>query len=167
LISVVFVSFRYLPQALCRCATRLELGPKPRVDKHQLCIQNMRANAGTSVQLTTACGKFATAARGLAPLCPIEFTPTRRRTRKWASITSADHAFRRITDFSHPRPFVPENERSLWRTFVPHDESSRERKVSVPFRLHLPTLIGGKRLLRVKSCFSANNYSENFWSGRA
>ena len=34
----------------------------------------------------------------------------------------------RITDFSYPRPFVPKNERSLWRTFVPQElgnESSR------------------------------------------
>ena len=24
-----------------------------------------------------------------------------------------------ITDFSYPRPFVPKNKKSLWRTFVP------------------------------------------------
>ena len=35
----------------------------------------------------------------------------------------------RITDFSYPRPFVPNNERSLWRTFVP-----QERKFQVNFR---------------------------------
>jgi len=32
----------------------------------------------------------------------------------------------RITDFSYPRPFVPKNERSLWRTFVPETFRSRD-----------------------------------------
>jgi len=31
-----------------------------------------------------------------------------------------------ITDFSYPRPFVPKNERSLWRTFVPRERSRNE-----------------------------------------
>jgi len=29
----------------------------------------------------------------------------------------------RITEFSYPRPFIPKNERSLWRTFVPQELS--------------------------------------------
>jgi len=33
---------------------------------------------------------------------------------------------RRITDFSYPRPFIPKNERSLWRTFVPLELSGNE-----------------------------------------
>ena len=47
-------------------------------------------------------------------------------------IHQRQHAFTGITDFSYPSPFVPKNEKSLWRTFVP-----RERKVSgtkVPHR---------------------------------
>jgi len=36
----------------------------------------------------------------------------------------------RITDFSYPRPFVPKNERSLWRTFVPGTFRSRELSFS-------------------------------------
>jgi len=32
----------------------------------------------------------------------------------------------RITDFSYPRPFVPKNERSLWRTFVPQERKFQE-----------------------------------------
>ena len=35
-----------------------------------------------------------------------------------------------ISDFSYPRPFVPENERSLWRTFVPYGELSFPRNES-------------------------------------
>ena len=31
----------------------------------------------------------------------------------------------RITDFLYPRPFVPKNERSLWRTFVPQERMFR------------------------------------------
>ena len=46
-----------------------------------------------------------------------------------------------ITDFSYPRPFVPKNERSLWRTFVP-----QERKFQELSFLSLPgTFILGER----------------------
>jgi len=48
-----------------------------------------------------------------------------------------------ITDFSYPKPFVPKNERSLWRLSFPRNESSRELSFPgtfVPgnFRSHYP-----------------------------
>ena len=39
----------------------------------------------------------------------------------------------RITDFSYPRPFVPKNERSLWRTFVPQERKFQELSFPGPF----------------------------------
>jgi len=38
-----------------------------------------------------------------------------------------------ITDFSYPRPFVPKNERSLWRTFVPRERKFQELSFPAPF----------------------------------
>ena len=42
---------------------------------------------------------------------------------------------KRITDFSYPRPFVPKNERSLWRTFVPQERKFQELSFPRPFVL--------------------------------
>ena len=39
----------------------------------------------------------------------------------------------RITDFSYPRPFVPKNERSLWRTFIPQERKFQEFSFPGPF----------------------------------
>jgi len=39
----------------------------------------------------------------------------------------------RITDFSYPRPFVPKNERSLWRTVVPQERKFQELSFPGPF----------------------------------
>jgi len=39
----------------------------------------------------------------------------------------------RITDFSYRRPFVPKNERSLWRTFVPQERKFQELSFPGPF----------------------------------
>ena len=39
----------------------------------------------------------------------------------------------RITDFSYPRPFVPKNEKSLWRTFVPRERKFLELSFLGPF----------------------------------
>jgi len=38
-----------------------------------------------------------------------------------------------ITDFTYPRPFVPKNERSLWRTFVPQERKFQEVSFPGPF----------------------------------
>ena len=40
---------------------------------------------------------------------------------------------RGITDFSFPRPFVPKNVRSLWRTFVPQERKFQELSFPGPF----------------------------------
>ena len=45
-----------------------------------------------------------------------------------------------ITDFSYPRPFVPKNEKSLWRTFVPGTFRSRELSFSVPWNFRSQAL---------------------------
>ena len=46
-----------------------------------------------------------------------------------------------ITDFSYPRPFVPKNERSLWRTFVPQERKFQE----LSFLSLLGTFVLGER----------------------
>ena len=45
----------------------------------------------------------------------------------------ADLRIFRITDFSYPRPFVPKNEKSLWRTFVPRERKFLELSFLRPF----------------------------------
>jgi len=51
-----------------------------------------------------------------------------------------------ITDFSYPRPFVPNNERSLWRAFIPQERKFQE--LSFPRDLSFPgTFVRGERKL--------------------
>ena len=48
-------------------------------------------------------------------------------------IHQRQHAFTGITDFSYPSPFVPKNEKSLWRTFVPRERKFLELSFLGPF----------------------------------
>ena len=48
-------------------------------------------------------------------------------------IHRCQHASTGITGFSYPRPFVPKNERSLWRTFVPQERKFQELSFPGPF----------------------------------
>jgi len=48
-------------------------------------------------------------------------------------IHQRQHAFTGITNFSYPSPFVPKNEKSLWRTFVPRERKFLELSFLGPF----------------------------------
>jgi len=49
-----------------------------------------------------------------------------------------------ITDFSYPRPFIPKNERSLWRTFVLGERKFPGTFVPRPFRSQELSFLGNE-----------------------